>query len=73
MTIARQVEDTHKTVLQYQLFEELITEEEDKEGRRIVVHINCKLTTCYRLLRLTQCRSVVHTMGKERIRLLTVP
>lgn len=43
VTIARQVEETQTTVLQYQIFEELIEEGEDYKGnRKIIVHINCK-------------------------------
>jgi hypothetical protein len=40
--VARQVEETHKSVLQYHLFEEVGKEGEDlKDDRKIIVHINC--------------------------------
>jgi hypothetical protein len=43
VTVARQVEETHTTVLQYQLFEETGKEgEHHKEDRKVIVHINCR-------------------------------
>jgi hypothetical protein len=47
------VEEAHKSVLQYQLFEEVGKEGEGpKEDRKIVVHINCGFMKVYYRLKL---------------------
>jgi len=44
LAVAKEVEESQKSVLQYQLFEEISKEAEaPTTDRKIIVHLNCKL------------------------------
>lgn len=56
IVVAKQVEETQGTVIQYQLFEEVGKDgEPSKDERKLIVHINCK-TPSYSGWNLSICK-----------------